>query len=207
METALFGMGCFWGAERLYWQVRGVWVTAVGYAGGFKQNPTYAEVCSGRTGHAEVVRVVFDPVEVTYGLLLKLFWEEHDPTQGNDRGTQYRSLIGVDLPEDSFPILCDAVMNRREQRTARTAERQEMRVRIRQQNGRATAEAPDHEVARPGLHSRGERRVDIASREVTVVPSRRSTPGAAVRKPATPDVAPPANVPKGWPVIGRDGIG
>ena len=99
LETAVFGMGCFWGAERLFWQLDGVWVTAVGYAGGFTPNPTYEEVCSARTGHAEVVLVVYDPAMVTYEKLLSVFWEEHDPTQGmrqgNDVGTQYRSLIGT----------------------------------------------------------------------------------------------------------------
>ncbi|GMG88127.1 peptide-methionine (S)-S-oxide reductase MsrA [Biformimicrobium ophioploci] len=97
METAIFGMGCFWGAERLFWQQPGVYVTAVGYAGGFTPNPGYHEVCSGGTGHAEVVLVVFDPNQVTYKDLLKLFWEQHDPTQGmrqgGDLGTQYRSCI------------------------------------------------------------------------------------------------------------------
>ncbi len=99
MQTAIFGMGCFWGAERLFWGLDGVWVTAVGYAGGFTPNPTYEEVCSARTGHAEVVLVVYDPTAVTYEKLLRVFWEEHDPTQGmrqgNDVGTQYRSLIGT----------------------------------------------------------------------------------------------------------------
>jgi peptide-methionine (S)-S-oxide reductase len=98
-ETAIFGMGCFWGAERLFWQLDGVWVTAVGYAGGFTANPTYQEVCSAQTGHAEVVLVVYDPARISYEQLLSVFWEEHDPTQGmrqgNDVGTQYRSLIGT----------------------------------------------------------------------------------------------------------------
>ena len=97
MEMAMFGMGCFWGAERQFWQRDGVFVTAVGYAGGFTPNPTYQEVCSGMTGHNEVVRVVFDPSVITYEELLKAFWESHNPTQGmrqgNDAGTQYRSGI------------------------------------------------------------------------------------------------------------------
>jgi peptide-methionine (S)-S-oxide reductase len=96
-QTAVFGLGCFWGAERVFWQTPGVWTTAVGYAGGFTPNPTYEEVCSGRTGHAEVVLVVFDPAVLSYEQLLNAFWEAHDPTQGmrqgNDVGTQYRSAI------------------------------------------------------------------------------------------------------------------
>ena len=95
----MFGLGCFWGAERFYWQTPGVWTTAVGYAGGYTPNPTYEEVCSGRTGHNEVVLVVYDPDVVSYDELLKVFWEVHDPTQGmrqgNDIGTQYRSEIYV----------------------------------------------------------------------------------------------------------------
>jgi peptide-methionine (S)-S-oxide reductase len=96
-ELALFGLGCFWGAEKRFWQVPGVYVTAVGYAGGYTPNPTYKEVCSGLTGHNEVVRVVFDPRQVSYAQLLQVFFEAHDPTQGmrqgNDVGTQYRSGI------------------------------------------------------------------------------------------------------------------
>jgi len=97
LETAVVGMGCFWGAERLFWRLDGVLSTAVGYAGGFTANPTYEDVCSGQTGHAEVVRVVFDPAKLSYDAVLKRFWEEHDPTQGlrqgNDVGSQYRSVI------------------------------------------------------------------------------------------------------------------
>jgi peptide-methionine (S)-S-oxide reductase len=97
LKTAMFGLGCFWGAERKFWQTRGVWSTAVGYAAGLTPNPTYEEVCSGGTGHNEVVLVVYDPREISYDQLLAVFWESHDPTQGmrqgNDAGTQYRSGI------------------------------------------------------------------------------------------------------------------
>jgi peptide-methionine (S)-S-oxide reductase len=97
LEQAIVGLGCFWGAERIFWQAPGVYTTAVGYAGGFTANPTYEEVCSGRTGHTEAVLVVFDPQQTSYDEILRLFWESHDPTQGmrqgNDQGTQYRSAI------------------------------------------------------------------------------------------------------------------
>ncbi|GII63197.1 peptide methionine sulfoxide reductase MsrA [Sphaerisporangium krabiense] len=102
-EIADFGLGCFWGAERKFWQTPGVVTTAVGYQGGYTPNPTYEEVCTGLTGHTEVVRVVYDPARVSYEELLKLFWESHDPTQGmrqgNDTGTQYRSAIYTHTPE------------------------------------------------------------------------------------------------------------
>lgn len=100
MELALFGLGCFWGAEKQFWQAEGVYSTSVGYAGGYTPNPTYREVCTGQTGHTEVVRVVFDPAKISYEELLRIFWESHDPTQGmrqgNDVGSQYRSAIYAD---------------------------------------------------------------------------------------------------------------
>ena len=102
-EQIVVGMGCFWGAERVFWQAPGVYTTAVGYAGGYTPNPTYEEVCSGSTGHVEVVLVVFDPAKTSYEEMLRLFWESHDPTQGmrqgNDVGTQYRSAVYVSSPE------------------------------------------------------------------------------------------------------------
>jgi peptide-methionine (S)-S-oxide reductase len=102
LEQAIVGMGCFWGAERVFWQAPGVYTTAVGYAGGFTRNPSYEEVCSGRTGHTEAVLVLFDPKQTSYEEILRLFWENHDPTQGprqgNDVGTQYRSAIYTTSP-------------------------------------------------------------------------------------------------------------
>ncbi|MGH3863301.1 peptide-methionine (S)-S-oxide reductase MsrA [Actinokineospora sp.] len=107
-RTAVFGLGCFWGAERIFWQLPGVYSTAVGYAAGHTPNPTYEEVCSGRTGHAEVVLVVYDPDKISYDALLKTFWEGHDPTQGmrqgNDVGTQYRSGAYYDSDEQKAAI-------------------------------------------------------------------------------------------------------
>ena len=103
LEQAIFGMGCFWGAERKFWEAPGVFTTAVGYAGGITPNPSYEEVCSGLTGHTEVVLVVFDPAKTTYADILRVFWENHDPTQGmrqgNDQGTQYRSAVYTTTPE------------------------------------------------------------------------------------------------------------
>ena len=122
LRTAVFGMGCFWGAERLFWQTPGVYSTAVGYAGGFTENPTYEETCSGRTGHAEVVLVVYDPAQVSYAQLLTVFWEGHDPTQGmrqgNDVGSQYRSAIYWRTPEQR-----DAAIATRDAYAAALAER------------------------------------------------------------------------------------
>ncbi|MCT2539393.1 peptide-methionine (S)-S-oxide reductase MsrA [Sedimentimonas flavescens] len=105
MAEAMFGMGCFWGVERKFWQLKGVWLTMVGYAGGVTPNPTYRELCTGMTGHNEVVRVIFDPAVISYDDLLRTFWENHDPTQGmrqgNDSGTQYRSGIYAYTPEQA----------------------------------------------------------------------------------------------------------
>ena len=109
LHSALFALGCFWGAERIFWQTPGVFSTAVGYSGGYTPNPTYDEVCSGQTGHAEVVKIVFDPNDVSYQRLLQLFWESHNPTQGmrqgNDKGTQYRSGIYFYSPEQEQSAL------------------------------------------------------------------------------------------------------
>ncbi len=132
-QQAVFGMGCFWGAERVFWRLPGVWTTAVGYAGGYTPNPSYEEVCSGRTGHAEVVLVVFDPKLVSYEELLRTFWENHDPThgmrQGNDVGTQYRSAIYLTDPS---------------QRAAAEASRDMYRERLRQEGfGEITTEIAD----------------------------------------------------------------
>src|SRR5690242_679450 len=120
LETAVVGMGCFWGAERVFWQAPGVYTTAVGYAGGYTKNPTYEEVCSGQTGHNEVVLVVFDPAKTSYSELLRLFWEGHDPTQGmrqgNDVGTQYRSAIYTS--DDTQRAAAEASKEAYEQRLA-----------------------------------------------------------------------------------------
>ncbi len=108
LATAVFGMGCFWGAERIFWEADGVWTTAVGYAGGFTPNPTYEEVCSGSTGHTEVVLAVYDPAKTSYVEMLRIFWEGHDPTQGmrqgNDVGTQYRSAVYYSSDEQRAAI-------------------------------------------------------------------------------------------------------
>jgi peptide-methionine (S)-S-oxide reductase len=123
MERVLFGMGCFWGAERKFWSVPGVYSTAVGYSGGITPNPTYDEVCSGLTGHAEVVQVVFDPRQVSFSSLLGIFWESHNPTQGmrqgNDTGTQYRSAIYT----DSSSQLAEALASKADYQRALTAAR------------------------------------------------------------------------------------
>ena len=114
LETTVFGLGCFWGAERKFWQAPGVWVTAVGYAGGITPNPTYEETCTGRTGHNEVVLVVFDPTQTAFAALCRVFWENHDPTQGmrqgNDVGSQYRSGIYVTSPEQRATAEASKVM-------------------------------------------------------------------------------------------------
>lgn len=114
MQTAVFGMGCFWGAERKFWQTPGVYSTSVGYAGGYTPNPTYEETCSGRTGHTEVVMVVFDPAVVSFDQILKVFWENHDPTQGmrqgNDVGTQYRSAVYLTDPSQEAAVLASRDM-------------------------------------------------------------------------------------------------
>ena len=114
LQQAVFGMGCFWGAERKFWEAPGVFSTAVGYAGGYTPNPTYEEVCSGMTGHTEVVLVVFDPASTSYDAMLRIFWENHDPTQGmrqgNDAGTQYRSAIYTYSPEQQREALASRDM-------------------------------------------------------------------------------------------------
>ena len=117
IETAVFGMGCFWGAERIFWQKAGVYSTAVGYAGGFTPNPTYQETCTGKTGHNEVVLVAFDPTVISFEALCKVFWESHNPTQGmrqgNDSGTQYRS--GIYYADDAQKALLQAFKEERKQ--------------------------------------------------------------------------------------------
>ena len=123
LEFAQFGLGCFWGAERKYWETPGVYTTAVGYSGGFTPNPSYEEVCSGLTGHTEAVLVVFDPKQVSYEELLRLFWESHDPTQGmrqgNDVGTQYRSAIYTYTPEQAKAAASSREMYQKALRDAR----------------------------------------------------------------------------------------
>jgi peptide-methionine (S)-S-oxide reductase len=120
MHTAIFAMGCFWGAEKKFWETPGVYSTQVGYAAGFTQNPTYREVCSGQTGHAEVVRVIYDPAKITFEELLRVFWENHDPTQGmrqgNDVGTQYRS--GIYVHDDAQKRAAEASRTAYEKRLA-----------------------------------------------------------------------------------------
>ncbi len=122
LETAVVGMGCYWGAERTFWQTPGVYTTAVGYAGGFTPNPSYEQVCSARTGHAEVVLAVFDPNATSYEAMLRLFWEGHDPTQGmrqgNDVGTQYRSAIYTTTPEQAAAAQASKAMYEAELKAA-----------------------------------------------------------------------------------------
>jgi peptide-methionine (S)-S-oxide reductase len=122
LEQAIFGLGCFWGAERIFWQAPGVYTTAVGYAGGHTPNPTYEEVCTGLTGHSEVVLVVFDPKQTSYEELLRLFWEGHDPTQGmrqgNDIGTQYRSIVLTTSGDQAATAVASRSMYEQELRAA-----------------------------------------------------------------------------------------
>ena len=123
LRTAVFGMGCFWGAERIFWRTPGVYSTAVGYAGGHTPNPSYEEVCSGRTGHTEVVLVVFDPAALSYAELLRIFWEGHDPTQGmrqgNDVGTQYRSAVYTTDPSQAVEAEASRILYQQALTTAR----------------------------------------------------------------------------------------
>ena len=184
LEQAVVGMGCFWGAERIFWQAPGVYTTAVGYAGGFTKNPTYEEVCSGRTGHTEAVLVVFDPQRTSYEEILRLFWENHDPTQGmrqgNDQGTQYRSAIYT---------ANDA------QRAAAESSRDDVPGRAR----RAPATARSRPRSpRPGRSTTPRRTTSSTSRR-----TRWATAGSAARASPVPSVSSPRSRDREAPLHGR----
>jgi peptide-methionine (S)-S-oxide reductase len=160
VETAVFGMGCFWGAERIYWQAPGVYTTAVGYAGGFTPNPTYEEVCSGRTGHTEVVLVAFDTARTSFQEMLKLFWEGHDPTQGmrqgNDVGSQYRSALycGDDAQRAAAQTSRDAYQQALAE-TGMRAKGERLPASVAAGHGEITTEIAQIDQARPYYYAEG----------------------------------------------------
>ena len=195
IRTAVFGLGCFWGAERVFWQTPGVYSTAVGYAGGSTPNPTYEEVCSGRTGHTEAVLVAYDPAKVTLDQLLQVFWEGHDPTQGmrqgNDIGTQYRSAIYLD--EDELPRrarLTRSLPGRAERRRSRRDHDRDRRARavlLRRGLPPAVPAQGPARLLRARRHRRqlpGRRRASPATRRAGAGRDCMATSGAAIRNRA-----------------------